>query len=228
MFQTMRLVVVSGPTREWIDPVRYISNASSGRTGWELARAGLSRFASVLLISGPGEEQFRALHGAETRRVETTADMAEATAAAIGDDCLLIMAAAPADFRPSNPASSKIKKTQTDMLRLDLAPTTDILRSLIPRASGLQNLIRVGFAAETDNLLEYAAAKMKAKDLDFICANEVFRDQQGFGDRVNTIFLIDRAGNSKTIGPLKKSELAPALLDQIESAMPQLLQRNNS
>lgn len=216
----MHLVVAAGPTREWIDPVRFLTNASSGRMGWELARAGLVRFRSVSLIHGPVDEQFANLAGAARKSVETTEEMADAVHGAIGDDCLLIMAAAPADFRPVQSADQKIKKDDRGELVIHCRATVDILKSLIPRAGSFRNLVRVGFAAETDDLEAYALRKLREKDLDFICANRVYRDRQGFGDRENTILLIDRDAKSTSIGPLAKDRLADAILDRIAALLP--------
>lgn len=215
IFSNMRLVVAAGPTREWLDPVRYLTNASSGKTGWEIARNGLQRFAEVVYIAGQCDMPYRSVDGAINISVDTTSDMAEAVRKMLCENCLLIMAAAPADYTPVAPASSKIKKQPGEELRtIELKPTIDILKSVgedcPPRC------IRVGFAAETDNMKAHALDKLRRKNAHFICGNEVYRDQSGFGEVQNTLHLFDRAGEETVIGPMTKDRLAPTLLDELE------------
>ena len=216
-----RLIVTSGPTREWLDPVRFISNPSTGRTGWALAQAGIGRFREVVLISGPGEENFRSVEGARNILVDSTAEMTSAVRDVIDDFSLLIMSAAPADYTPAKPAEQKIKKTAGEGYTLTLRPTTDILRSLIPMARNWPNFYRVGFAAETKNVEEYAMGKLREKELDFICANKVHKEDAGFGDHPNTLLVMDRSGESTKIGPASKDALAVLLLDYIVAKIPE-------
>lgn len=215
-----RLVVCSGPTREWIDPVRYISNASSGRTGWHLASRGLAQFRETVFISGPADPAFSSVDGALNLKVETTAEMAAAVREQIGPDTLLIMAAAPADYTPENTAEQKMKKKDGEGVTIQLKPTTDILKSIVSIAPRHARFFRVGFAAETGDLEGYARRKLKEKDLDFICANEVYRNTRGFGDGDNSLFVIDRAGNGERLGPCRKDALAEALLQHIIHGLP--------
>ncbi len=215
-----RLVVASGPTREWLDPVRFISNPSTGHTGWALASSGVGRFREVIFISGPGTEEYRTVEGASNVLVDTTAEMTSAVRDHVGDNCLLIMSAAPADYTPQESVDHKIKKKSGEPYTLTLAPTTDILKSLIPLAAGWPAFFRVGFAAETRNIEEYARKKLVEKDLDFICANQVYKSETGFGEHPNTLLVIDKAGETVKIGPATKDDLAVRLLDHIVAKIP--------
>lgn len=217
-----RLVIGSGPTREWIDPVRYISNPSTGRTGWSLAKHGLDKFGEVVLISGPGSAECRTIDGATNVAVETTAEMTSAVRDHICDRSVLIMSAAPADYTPATPRPQKVKKQAGEPYTLTLMPTTDILKSIIPLAADWPNFYRVGFAAETNNVEEYAWRKMKEKDLDFICANQVYRSEAGFGDNPNTLTVFNRSGEIAKIGPAEKDDLAARLLTHFIAKIPQL------
>ncbi|MDH5656572.1 MAG: phosphopantothenoylcysteine decarboxylase [Spirochaetia bacterium] len=212
------LIVTSGPTREWIDPVRFISNPASGRTGWHLADAGKKKFHQVIYISGPGHPSFQNVDGAQNLPVESTEEMAEAVHQNIGSKSILFMTAAPADYRPARTEEHKIKKENKAALEIKLVPTTDILMSI----SGVfyENFYRVGFAAETDNIIENAITKMVRKNLDFICANTVNKEQIGFGDHANTLTVIDRKKNKKQIGPAVKEKLAEELLSMIINHLP--------
>lgn len=215
VFARTRLVVASGPTREWIDPVRFLTNASSGKTGWEIARAGLKRFTAVVYIVGPCDTPYRRLEGALNIPVTTTEEMGHAVLEALSPESLLIMAAAPADFTPVHVESQKIKKQPGETLRhLELRPTMDILQTAGERAP--KRCFRVGFAAETHDLADNALAKLQRKQAHFICANEVYRDQAGFGEIPNTLRVFDALGGEKRIGPLEKDALASALLDYLE------------
>jgi phosphopantothenoylcysteine synthetase/decarboxylase len=218
--EEFRLVVASGPTREWLDPVRFISNPSTGRTGWSLATSAVGRFREVVFISGPGAEEFRTVEGACNVLVETTAEMTSAVRDHVGDQCVLIMSAAPADYTPTEAADQKIKKKSGEPYTLTLAPTTDILKSLIPLAAGWPGFYRVGFAAETRNVEEYALRKLAEKELDFICANQVYKSETGFGDHPNTLLVIDKVGETVKIGPATKDDLAVRLLDHIVAKIP--------
>lgn len=204
-----RLVVTSGPTREWIDPVRFISNPSSGRTGWALARRGLKLFRDVVFISGPAHGRYTKVEGAKNIQVESTEEMAAAVTSAIRERTLLIMAAAPADFTPESRDTTKIKRSGGELI-LRLQPTKDILIGL--GSLDLDHFIKVGFAAETDHVQENAFDKLKRKNLDFICANRVYQEREGFGENRNTLHVIGRDGKEKIIGPADKLLLADRLL----------------
>lgn len=213
----LKIVVTSGPTREWIDPVRYITNPSSGKTGYYLAIAALSEFSEVVYIAGATQERYKSVPGARTLPVETTEEMAAAVEAEIGPETLLFMAAAPSDFRIAHPSNHKIKKEKPESFTLELAPNPDILVQIRDRK--FENFYRVGFAAETDNLIENAREKLKRKNLDFICANSVDRSRKGFGENENRLIVIDRSLKQKEIGPLEKEALATALFQWILNAI---------
>ena len=205
-----KLVVTSGPTREWLDPVRFLSNPSSGKTGWAIARAGRKMFGEVVYISGPGYPEFRRVEGAENILIETTSEMAKAVKKNIGPSTILIMAAAPADFVPVTEEKKKIKKDSIVEPVIRLTPPPDILLSITKRKR--KDFYRVGFAAETDHVLSYARTKLEAKNLNYICANQVFRDRKGFGDNLNTLMVLGRDGSFVEIGPSRKEENARKLL----------------
>ena len=208
-----KLIVTSGPTREWLDPVRFISNPSTGQTGWQIARNGLASFQEVVYICGPAHKDYTNVPGARNVSVITTEELARAVQQEVGPRTLLIMAAAPADFTPANPGEQKIKKTGDAGMTLQLKPTTDVLISV----SDLDypNFFRVGFAAETTHVREHALEKMERKKLHFVCANRVFREEIGFGSHENTLFVLDRDGREEIIGPCSKERLAKDLLDYL-------------
>lgn len=210
-----RLVVASGPTREWIDPVRFITNPSSGKTGWAIASLGRTMFRETSYISGPGKEEYRTVKGATNIHVETTAEMAKEVFHSISDYTILFMAAAPADFTPVRHSTIKIKKRYRRSLNVKLKPTTDILLSAGTKYTHLDHFYKVGFAAETDNVLEHALEKVKRKKCDYVCANIVFKEDKGFGEHENSLMIVDKKGITMTIGPFNKDVLAGKLLDFI-------------
>src|SRR5215470_225778 len=169
-----RVLVTAGPNREPIDPVRFISNRSSGRMGYAVAAAAWRRGADVTLVSGP--TGLGAPHGVRRVPVTTAAEMRDAVAAEFGAATMLFMAAAVADYRPAAPAAQKLKK-QPGPLRLELERTVDILGELRGRADGR---LMVGFAAETENMIGNAERKLQGKQLDLIVANDVAGTDTGF------------------------------------------------
>lgn len=207
----LRLIVTSGPTREWMDPVRFLSNPSSGKTGYFLAAQGIALFSEVIYICGPVLPEFRSVEGAENHLVDTTDQMYDAVKKKCGENCLLIMAAAPADFKPEV-SQQKIKKTG-EATTLRLLPTIDILAEA--GKMDYENFIRVGFAAETERIREHALEKMKRKNAHFICANEVFQEERGFASNENTLFVYNRSGQETVIGPARKDNLARILLEYL-------------
>ena len=217
-FSSMTLIVTSGPTREWLDPVRFLTNASSGKTGFEIASAGVKRFQKVIYIAGQCEERYRSVNDAMVIHVDTTADMAKAVQSSLCENSLLIMAAAPADFTPATPADQKIKKQPNETTKtIELKPTIDILK-FVGQNPPLKS-IRVGFAAETENLKQNALKKLQSKNIHFICANQVFKTKDGFGEVQNTLHLLDQKGGETLIGPFTKDKLAKALLDELENRL---------
>ncbi|MBL8020656.1 MAG: phosphopantothenoylcysteine decarboxylase [Leptospirales bacterium] len=205
-----RLVVTSGATREWIDPVRFISNPSTGAMGWAIATAGLRRFEEVVYIPGHCSPGFGNLDGALNHPVTSTEEMLEAVLRSTIEGSVLVMAAAPADYTPVHTTEHKIKKDPIRNLVIELRPTPDILMAVAER--GIPDCTRVGFAAETDNLIANAAAKLQKKDLDYICANRVFRETQGFAVDSGTLIVLDRNGNQTTLGPESKIALGEELI----------------
>lgn len=203
------VLITAGPTREPIDPVRYLSNRSSGRMGFAVAEAAARAGARVRLVAGP-------IHlptptGVERIDVESATEMAEAVREHANEADVFIAAAAVADSRPSQIAKQKIKKDQGGLHRIDLTETTDILAEV----AGLKGKrpFTVGFAAETEKLAEHARAKLKKKGLDLIAANRVGRDQ-GFDREDNELLLIDTQG-STDLGAASKVELAEKLVAEI-------------
>lgn len=209
-----RIVITAGPTREAIDPVRFISNRSSGRMGAALAAAAVRRGADVTLIAGP--MSVPPPYGCNVVSVETTAEMAAAVGNALPAADALVMAAAPADFRPAAVAPSKIKKAAAAPV-LALEPTPDIL--LTTRDLRKDGCVVVGFALETDDLLTNAEAKLRAKALDFIVANDAREPGAGFGGDTNRVTIIARDGVREALPLMSKVSVADAILDRVAEAI---------
>lgn len=205
-----RVLVTAGATREAIDPVRFISNHSSGRTGVAIAREARARGADVTLIAGAME--IAAPAGVRLLRVTTTDDMAQAVVAELRNADVLIMAAAPADFRPALVAGEKIKKASAPN-SIELAPTTDILAATLSARS--QDLVTVGFALETESVLDNARAKLAAKRLDMVVANRAGVAGEGFGGDTNRVTFVTATGD-EPLPLLSKDEVAGLLLDRVE------------
>jgi phosphopantothenoylcysteine decarboxylase / phosphopantothenate---cysteine ligase len=205
-----RIVVTSGPTREPVDPVRFLSNHSSGKMGNAIAAAAWRRGAEVVLITGPGSAPTPP--GACVVRVETTEQMRDAVARELPGADALIMAAAPADFRPSEIAAEKIKKSSSPAA-LKLSPTPDILASTIDaRPAGS---IVVGFALETTDVVAHAREKLERKQLDLIVVNDATEEGAGFGVDTNRVTLLSRAGADERLPLMPKRELADVILDRV-------------
>ncbi|MEX2152860.1 MAG: bifunctional phosphopantothenoylcysteine decarboxylase/phosphopantothenate--cysteine ligase CoaBC [Gemmatimonadaceae bacterium] len=208
-----KVVVTAGPTREAIDPVRFISNHSSGKMGVALASAAWRRGADVSLIAGP--LSVPAPHGPDLRQVQTTEQMADAVGELVSAADVLIMAAAPADFRPSKPATSKIKKGQNAPApTLEMEQTTDILRATLARRR--TSAIIVGFALETEDAVANGKQKLSDKSLDLIVVNDATEAGAGFGGDTNRVTLIDREGAEEVLPLLSKTDVADAILDRVE------------
>jgi phosphopantothenoylcysteine decarboxylase/phosphopantothenate--cysteine ligase len=185
-----RIVITSGPTHEPIDPVRYIANRSSGRQGHAIAQAAARAGAHVVLISGPVSIPDPV--GVEMRKVETAKDMLSAVEAALPAD-VFISAAAVADWRAAVVSDSKIKKTPAGKPSLKLTENTDILAQVSAPSSSRPKLV-VGFAAETNELLDHARAKLARKGCDLIVANDVGAGTGVMGGTHNTVHLVSRTG----------------------------------
>ena len=208
-WQGHRILVSAGPTQEPIDPVRFISNRSSGKMGYALAEAAQARGAQVVLVTGPTALPLP--KGVEVVSVATAEEMTQALSIRLAWSSAVIMAAAVADFRPKYPASQKMKKQGLSDQTLDLERTTDILASL--SAQRTTQLI-VGFAAETCDLIAQAKDKLMAKGLDLIVANDVTTEGAGFGSEQNAATLIDREGAITELPLMPKRALADAILNR--------------
>jgi phosphopantothenoylcysteine decarboxylase/phosphopantothenate--cysteine ligase len=209
-----RVVVTAGPTREAVDPVRFLSNRSSGKMGVALAAAAWRRGAEVTLVSGP--LAIDPPVGARTVSVETTADMLDAVRRELPDAAVLIMAAAPADFRPAAVAASKIRKDAAPG-SLALESTPDILRETIgDRPAGL---VTVGFALETDDAVSRAVGKLEAKGLDLIVVNDAREAGAGFGVDTNRVTLLTRNGIRADLPLMSKHDVADSILDHVEALL---------
>jgi phosphopantothenoylcysteine decarboxylase/phosphopantothenate--cysteine ligase len=209
-----RVVVTAGPTRESIDPVRVVTNRSSGKMGYRLAEAAWERGAEVVLISGP--VALTAPAGVTLRRVESTADLEAAVRSELPSADVLVMAAAPADFRPSDPSGSKRSRTD-GALAIPMEPTADIL-------SGTRELrkpgsIMVGFALETGDALAKGRAKLERKDLDLIVVNDALEPGAGFEHDTNRVALLGRDGSPRILPLQSKREVADAILDEVERTL---------
>jgi phosphopantothenoylcysteine decarboxylase/phosphopantothenate--cysteine ligase len=209
------VLVTAGPTREPLDPVRFLSNRSSGKMGYALAGEALRRGARVILISGP-TSLFPPL-GAELLPVETAADMAREVKKNLSRADVLIMAAAVADFRPAERSKQKIKKKKAPSA-LNLVPTEDILASL-DRPGGRSKKVIIGFAAETANVTANASRKLREKKLDLIVANDVSREGIGFDSDFNQVVIIDRKGAVAESPTASKRELSRLVMDRVEGLL---------
>lgn len=205
-----KLMITAGPSHEPLDPVRYISNRSSGKMGYALARAAVRRGAEVLLVSGPTALEPPA--GVEFKKVTTATQMSEAVFEGFDVCTAVIMAAAVADFRPVQVSPAKIKRGHGP-LQLWLEPNQDILKELGKRKTGKKLL--VGFAAETENLAENAHKKLCEKNLDIVVANDVTREGGGFDADTNIVTIMDRAGAVRALPMMTKDEVADHILDHL-------------
>src|SRR5271157_2994527 len=204
------ILVTAGPTEEPLDAVRYISNRSSGKMGYALAEASRRRGARVLLVSGPTHTEPPAAHTLE--RVRTAGEMAEAVFRHADAATVVLMAAAVADFRPTTAHIGKIKK-QNGASFVKLEPTVDILADISRRRRKGQ--IIVGFAAETENLVENAAAKLRAKRLDLMVANDVSQEGAGFNADTNIVTLLFPGGRKIELEKMSKLDVANRVLDEV-------------
>jgi phosphopantothenoylcysteine decarboxylase/phosphopantothenate--cysteine ligase len=204
-----RVVVTAGPTREALDPVRFLSNHSSGKMGYALAEAARDRGASVTLISGP--TALRAPADVEFVPVTTAEEMKRALDRAVREADAVIMAAAVADFRAARPAKNKIRRTG-DGLSLDLESTPDLLRG-VPRRAGR---VIVGFALETENGVAGARKKLAEKNCDFVVLNDPTRSDSAFGGDTNRVALVD-ASKVEKLPTLSKREAAERIWERVES-----------
>jgi phosphopantothenoylcysteine decarboxylase/phosphopantothenate--cysteine ligase len=224
-----RVVITAGGTQEPIDPVRYVGNRSSGKMGYSLAREARDRGAHVILITGSTTQP--PPYGVELHQVETAIQMRDAVLRFITAADVLIMSAAVADFRPAQVAAQKIKKTggqpgtqeenehsNDEGLTLHMVRNPDILQEVaeaVDKAPQHQRLVRVGFAAETENLIAYAQQKLVRKHLDLLVANDVSRSDSGFGSDTNKVFIFHANGSMEDLPVMPKTGVAVAILQRI-------------
>jgi phosphopantothenoylcysteine decarboxylase/phosphopantothenate--cysteine ligase len=200
------ILITAGPTREKIDPVRYLTNRSSGRMGYAIAEAAIRRGARVLLVTGPTSITPPAQ--TEITRVETAEQMSEAALRLLPESTIVIKTAAVADYKPKLQADQKIKRKGP--LTLELEPTTDILAELSRKKT---SQLIIGFAAETENVLENARKKLASKALDAIVVNDVSRDGIGFDSDRNAVTIITH-DDVVEVPETTKQEVAQRVLDQ--------------
>jgi phosphopantothenoylcysteine decarboxylase/phosphopantothenate--cysteine ligase len=209
-----RVLVTAGPTREPLDPVRLVTNRSSGKMGFRLAQAAWYRGADVLLVTGPTAEALPV--GVAVRRIETTEEMRDAVSAALPETDVLIMAAAPADYRPAEAADAKRPRTAGGLV-VELCPTPDIL--VTTRERRKPGSIIVGFALETGDAEAKARDKLKRKDLDLIVVNDALEPGAGFEVDTNHVTVLDPVGGRWTLLLADKAEVAEGILDRVEARL---------
>lgn len=208
-FVEKTIIVTAGPTREAIDPVRYISNHSTGKMGYSIAYKAVERGAKVYLISGP--TPLKAPEGVQLIPVNSAREMLEKIMQHYDEADIVIMSAAVADYAPAITHQQKVKKSD-EKLTLELVKNPDILYEL-GKIKG--DKILVGFAMETENLIENAKEKVFKKNLDFIVANDLFTEGAGFGTDTNVVKIIDKQGNVESLPKMAKLDLADLILDRI-------------
>jgi len=206
-----RLLISAGPTREPLDPVRFLSNGSSGKMGYALAEAAAARGAKVVLVSGP--TQLKAPRGVSLVPVQTAEDMLHALTAQFSWATTLIMTAAVGDFRPKKALAQKLKKEQWEGEALALELTPDILLALSAQRTHQR---MIGFAAETDHLLEHGQAKLTQKHLDMLVVNQIGGDQSAFGNHTNEVHVLTTNAPPRFIPRQPKRHLADTLLDYLQ------------
>ncbi|PIC84414.1 bifunctional phosphopantothenoylcysteine decarboxylase/phosphopantothenate--cysteine ligase CoaBC [Sporosarcina sp. P1] len=204
-----KVVITAGPTRERIDPVRYVSNFSSGKMGYAMAEAAQQLGAHTVLISGPVELSVPS--GVHVINVESAAEMFDAVISQYDDASIVVKSAAVADYRPKNIHDQKMKKKDGDDV-LELERTTDILKTLGKRK---ENQLLIGFAAETTDAIAYGQKKLESKNLDYIIVNDVTDPGGGFGSETNVVTLLSREGETIPFSAMPKVQLAKRLFETI-------------
>jgi phosphopantothenoylcysteine decarboxylase/phosphopantothenate--cysteine ligase len=202
--------VTAGPTCEDLDPVRYVTNRSSGRMGYAMAEAARRRGAKVILVSGP--TQLDPPPVAVLESVRTTEEMGQAVSKHLAEADVVIKSAAVVDFRPAAPEPQKIKRGK-ERLTLELEPTADLLKEITSNANGRR--VVVGFAAETEKVVENARSKLQAKKLDLVVANDVTRAGAGFDAETNIVTILTRDGKEITLPKMSKLAVANRILDEV-------------
>lgn len=217
--QGRKVVVTAGGTKEPIDPVRVLSNRSSGKQGFAVAQAAIDAGAHVILISAPTCLQVPV--GASLIEVKTAQEMGKAVLDETAEADLLIMAAAVADYRPSSRSEQKVKKSSGGMAELNLELTEDILQLVAKRkkAEGSGPAVVIGFAAETEDLIENAREKLESKNLDLIAANDVSREDSGIGVENNRIIMLWKDGRREELDLMPKAMVAEILIHEAASLL---------
>ena len=208
------IIVTAGPTVESIDPMRYITNRSTGKMGYSIAKEAIERGADVTLITGPTNltppQNLKKLV-----KIESAKDMYEAVLENLDENDVVIKSAAVADYKPKNYSNKKIKKSDDDLI-IELDRNKDIAQEI---GKIKKDKILVGFAAETNDLIENANLKIKKKNLDFIVANDLTKEGAGFGVDTNIVKIIDKEGNITEYPKMKKEEVANIILDKIKELL---------
>jgi phosphopantothenoylcysteine decarboxylase/phosphopantothenate--cysteine ligase len=207
-FEGKHIVVTAGGTREPIDPVRHIGNRSSGKMGYALAEAARERGAEVTLVSA--NVSLAEPNGVQITKVQTAAEMKKAVAGAVKKADALLMAAAVADYQPEKSARMKIKKESAQGLTLKLVKTPDIISEV------RGDFIKVGFAAESENIVANAKKKLRTKGLDMVVANDITEPDAGFDVDTNRVVIIDKKGKSEELPLMSKREVADRVLDRVK------------
>jgi phosphopantothenoylcysteine decarboxylase/phosphopantothenate--cysteine ligase len=213
--RSRKVLITAGPTREYLDPIRYLSNGSSGKMGFSLARAAHQRGAEVTLISGPNSLP-RPCGGIEYIPVTSTQEMMQALEQHFPSSSVTIMAAAVCDFRPVQRVSHKIKKRSLSGYSIEVENTPDILKRL---GQIKKEQILVGFAAETEDMLANALAKLQEKNLDLICGNDITQPGAGFEGDTNIVTLIDARQRIVHLPLMSKDKAAEKILDKVENLL---------
>ena len=212
--QGKKIMITAGPTIESIDPMRYITNRSTGKMGYSIAKEAIERGADVTLITGPTNltppQNLKKLV-----KIESAKDMYEAVLENLDENDVVIKSAAVADYKPKNYSNKKIKKSDDDLV-IELDRNKDIAQEI---GKIKNNKILVGFAAETNDLIENASLKIKKKNLDFIVANDLTKEGAGFGVDTNIVKIIDKEGNITEYPKMKKEEVANIILDKIKELL---------
>jgi phosphopantothenoylcysteine decarboxylase/phosphopantothenate--cysteine ligase len=209
-----RIIVTGGPTREWLDPVRYISNASSGKMGLSLVKRAAGYSDDVVFIHGPLSVSY-GISGFEDVPVESTVEMRDAVLSGLCPGALLVMAAAPADYMPVRKEERKIKKGQ-ERITIELVKTPDILKAVREKKIN-ENIPMtvVGFAAETNDAVAYGRGKLSDKGLDAICVNDLTRKGAGFGIDTNIITMLFPDGSARELPLMSKDDAAEEIFKAV-------------
>ena len=209
-----RFIITSGPTREYFDPIRFLSNPSTGRMGHSIAQAAIAHGHEVIYISGPVAEEFSRVQGATNISIVSTLDLLAAVEKSIAPGSILIMAAAPADYRPEIKSPIKLKKTESPQLRL--VPNPDILKCMAEKNKSMHPpAVLIGFAAETHDTERYAREKLVSKSLDMIFLNDVSKSGVGFASTSNEITLFFKNGDRMDLPMEKKETLGEKIIVEI-------------